>query len=219
MKFARILIVEDDPMATAILSSWAYQQGATVVAVSNFAEAETVLARGSVDLVVSDVHLPGNDRLEWVEKLLAVEFPPPIVLVTGNPGLETTLRAANLPVAGYLVKPPDLAALTRLAQAQISAYRLRRELRELSRDTACLLVESGWETGQARDKLLQLSRLLAAESGRNPPPSGSVDDRVFRAAISETVAVLEKTKDSFRSKDLGRLRRRLQELLNQAQAA
>ncbi len=216
MNSAHILIVEDDPIASAMLCAWARQQGAVVTAAESTHEAEQVLTSGRFDLVVSDVHLPGNQRLSWVEKLLSADMAPPIVLITGNPELETTLRAANLPVAGYLVKPPDLAALTRLAQSLITGHRHRRELHELSRDVAGLLTVSGSESAPVRDRLLQLSRLLSAESSRTPRSSPTADDGIWRSAIAETVTVLERTKHSFRSKDLGQLRQRLQRVLDAA---
>ncbi len=216
MKSAHILIVEDDPIASAMLSAWAQQQGAVASTASSTQEAEELLTTGRFDLIVSDVHLPGNQRLAWVEKLLAGDFAPPIVLITGNPELETTLRAANLPIAGYLVKPPDLAALTRLAQSLVRGHRQRRELHELSRDAAWLLTVSGSESGPVRERLLQLSKLLSAESVRSPRIAPAADEGIWRSAIAETVTVLEKTKHSFRSKDLGQLRQRLQRVLGAA---
>lgn len=215
MKSAHILIVEDDPIASAMLCAWAQQQGAAVTAASSTQEAEEVLTSGRFDLIVSDVHLPGNQRLAWVEKLLAGDFAPPIVLITGNPELETTLRAANLPIAGYLVKPPDLAALSRLAQNLIAGHRRRRELRELSRDAAWLLTDPG-TSEPVRRRLLLISQLLATESGRFSRNTAPDDSHVWRSAIAETVTVLEKTKHSFRSKDLGTLRQRLQRVLDAA---
>jgi len=218
MKYASILVVEDDPISSAVLAGWARQQGSTVVTVGSTGEADAALADNTFDLVLSDVHLPGNHRLEWVEQALAADFPPPIILVTGQPELETTLRAANLPVAGYLVKPVDFANLGRLIHRLVAEHRHRRELRALSREAAWLLTDSISHppegAGPLHEKLQKLSLFLAAEASRNPREKDRAHpDEAWRSAITETIAVLEKTKHSFRSKELGDLRQRLQNLV------
>ncbi len=216
MKNARILLVEDDPRTSLLLEDWLRQAGAVVTLAASIAEAEVALGAGLFDLILSDVHLPGNGRLQWTERLLQADFPPPIVLLTGNPELETALRAANLPVAGYFIKPPDFNSLGLSLSRLIAEHRRRVELRALSREAAWLLAtpETGGDDA-LRAKLQLLSSCLATEAGRSPresmPQPGP--DTPWRTAIAETVAVLEKTKDSFRSKELGRLRLRLAQML------
>lgn len=223
MKHAHVLVLEDDPMSSAILEGWLRHVGSLVTVAATVAEADAALARGKIDLIISDVQLPGNCRLEWVERVLQADFPPPLVLLTGNPQLESAVKAANLPVSGYLVKPPDFTALQALLQRLVISYRHRQELRALSREAAWLVTEQGdtdREHGSLHDKLLHLSRCLAAEAGqpaREAP--GAVTDLPWRTAISETIGVLEKTRHSFRSKELGQLRMRLQHLLERSEAA
>ena len=218
MKYTSILVVEDDPISSAVLAGWARQQGSTVVTVGTTGEADAALVDNTFDLVLSDVHLPGNHRLEWVEQVLAADFPPPVILVTGQPELETTLRAANLPVAGYLVKPVDFVSLGRLVQRLVAEHRHRRELRALSREAAWLLTDSishpPGGAGALPEKLQKLSLALASEASRSPRETGRTHpDEAWRSVIAETIAVLEKTRHSFRSKELGELRQRLQRLV------
>ena len=223
MKHAHVLVLEDDPISSAVLDGWLRHVGSQVTTAATVAEADAALARGKIDLIISDVQLPGNCRLEWVERVLQGDFPPPLVLLTGNPQLESAVKAANLPVAGYLVKPPDFTALQDLLQRLVTSYRHRQELRALSREAAWLLAEQG-EAGDQdhaalHDKLLHLSRCLATEAGQPPRETAGADaDLPWRNAISETIEVLEKTKHSFRSKELGRLRARLQQLLTPVDA-
>lgn len=217
MPSVSVLIVEDDPIASTLLAGWARHLGWNATTVSSTTEADAVLATELFDLVVSDVHLPGNDDLRWIENILERDQPPPVILITGNPELTTTLRAANLPVAGYLVKPPDLNALTALAQRLVVDHHRRKDLRFLSREAAWLLTTPEYREGSddpLRAKLLQLSQCLAAEAARSPRAPLSVgSDDTWRSAITETITVLEKTKNSFRSKELGTLRQRLQQLV------
>ena len=221
MKNARILLVEDDPSTSALLGGWLQRLGATVVDTASVEAAEHALATHSFDLIISDVHLPGNSRLEWVERVLKREnAPPPLLLLSGNPELETALKAANLPVAGYLVKPPDFTALGQMLQQLVNDYRQRTRLRELARDTARLVAsgEAGDADGPLRATLQDLARCLSetTEQRRDALHPGAAP---WRTAIIETIAVLEKTKHNFRSKELGSLRHRLEQLVAPEAAA
>ncbi len=64
---AKILIAEDDPHMQRVLSMWLSRNGHEVLETSHGAEAKALLAAGEVDLVVSDVNMPGMDGLELVE--------------------------------------------------------------------------------------------------------------------------------------------------------
>ncbi len=219
MKHSHILVVEDDPIASQMLAAWAHQHGSAVTSVANIVDGDAALSQMTFDLVISDVNLPGNEGLRWIERVVAAEFAPPVILITGSPGLETTLRAANLPIAGFLVKPPDLAHLSELCQRLVSDNRRRVELRNLAREAAWLLTTPGYcdeaTLGPVPARLLRLSQLLAAEANRSPREGNltGADDQPWRTAITDAIATLEKTKDSFRSKELGELRQRLQRAL------
>lgn len=222
MKQSKILIVDDDPLTCTMLAGWVEHLGAHAVVAHSTSAADAALAQEAFDILLSDVHLPGNQQLRWVQQILAREAAPAVVLITGTPELQSTLRAANLAVAGYLVKPLDLGALQALCKELMEARRHRRQMLDLSRETARLLEFSpGSERvdPSVREHLARLAQNLALASER-PPLRGAVPfapDAPWRTTIVEAIAVLEKTKHAFRSKDLGLLRRRLEETLRQGQ--
>lgn len=211
----RILVVDDDPMARTIFEKSLQQQGHQVCLAAGPAEAETRLGSAEFDLVISDVCMPGNTRLQWVEHLLAREDHPPILLVTGSPDIENACRAANLPIVGLLLKPVDLAALGDLVGRLLDAQSRHREWAGLSREilAACQsLTETGaLEYGPLAAKLRQLVTAYPVHRGRLAAVRAG--DHAWRTTIAETIAVLEKTRHSFRSKELGHLRQRLQQVL------
>lgn len=65
----------------------------------------------------------------------------------------------------------------------------------------------------------QLARELTAESTRDYRSTPAENQAPWRAAILDAIAILEKTKHSFRSKELGQLRARLEQFLRQPGAA
>jgi DNA-binding NtrC family response regulator len=222
MKTARILIVDDEPFIRSIVGQWLRSQGSDVTEVAGIPEADSSLASQGYDLIISDVHLSGNSRLQWTERLLGTENAPPVVLITGNPELETAMRAANLPISGYLVKPPNFNELGTLLQRTLTDRRQRLALRTLGRMVAGLIDDPAWAANdpRLRETMQHLGRCLATEGARPPRSAGSEPgSSPWRQAILETIVVLEKTKHSFHSRELGRLRQHLKQLLDRKEAA
>ena len=212
----RILHVDDDPMARMVFSGWMKHHNYDHHQAASPAEADALLAKTTVDIVISDIHMPGNCRLEWVEQLLARENPPAIILLTGKPELETACRAANLPVAGYLLKPPQLSTLDATLQHILQGQRRRTDFLTLSHDILRLLGTQGTEDLTEQTTLVnKLAQLAQCFNARNldPGDDGSPNDVRWREALGDTIAVIEKTKHSFHSRELGQLRIRLQHLL------
>ncbi|MBI5423614.1 MAG: response regulator [Opitutae bacterium] len=215
MKSSRILIVDDDQLTRDMLEGWCLHCGAHCVTAGSTAEADEALSIGTFDAIICDVHLPGNRQLGWVRQIVAQETSPAVIMMTGNPELESTLSAANLAVAGYLVKPLNLVMLRELVISIVDNRRQQRALVNLSHATAQLLVAArnndGGQDDQLQDHLLRLAQQLQAQS--TVPRTGTLVVPL-RESVAEAIAVLERTKHSFRSKDLGELRRRLQQTLD-----
>jgi DNA-binding NtrC family response regulator len=217
----RVLLVDDDPMAGMIMGAWLHEKGYDSTYTTNPADADKLLVSASFDLVLSDVCMPGNFQLEWVERLLGRAATPPILLITGTPDLETACRAANLPVAGYLLKPPDFTTLDAVLQRVLQEHDRRREFISATQAIIQMLGTRGIAgTADASALLERLARLAtclpvrAARMGSDQPA-----EEAWRSAIIDAIAVIESTKHSFRSKELGRLRQRLRQMLASGQAA
>ncbi len=124
----RILIVEDDPTMTAFLTNTLrdYQ----VKAVQAVEEA-LLLAPTAFDLVLLDLMVGVESGLQVAE--IMRKFSPylPIVILTGHGTLESAIRAIELGVQAYLLKPINPEQLRALLAAQIErmeSIRLRDEL-------------------------------------------------------------------------------------------
>lgn len=215
MKSSRILIVDDDPLTRDMLEGWCLHCGAHCKTAASTADADVALSTEEFDAIICDVHLPGNRQLGWVRQIVSRESSPAVVMMTGNPELESTLSAANLSVAGYLVKPLNLVMLRELVTSIVDNRRQQRALIDLSHATANLLVVArnteGGQDDQLQDHLLRLAQQLQVQSA--VPRTGTLVGPL-RESVAEAIAVLERTKHSFRSKDLGELRRRLQQTLD-----
>ncbi len=216
MTRGRILHVDDDALAQEALHAWLERHGFTVLPAATIGAAEQVLAETEVDLVLCDIRMPGNERLEWTEQLLARNRVPLVVLLTGNPELETAMRAANLPIAAYLLKSPDYATLPNTLGRLIERRRQRVKLAELVRSFRHVRGQARINSGDspAADPLAeQLDKVAVLIEQDGVSRQRDNGDPALRAALGDTIGVLAKTKHSFRSRELADLRARLEQLL------
>jgi len=68
---AKILIADDDAHMLRVLSMWLVRNGHDVLEASNGEQAQTILANTDVDLMISDVNMPGTDGfglIKWLRQ-------------------------------------------------------------------------------------------------------------------------------------------------------
>lgn len=191
------------------------------------------LARDSFDLLIADIDMPGNRGLELVHALAEIPERPPVILLTGSPSLATATKSVGLAVHAYLTKPFEPAELRRTMGEAVAAGRIRRAVREnharistwaedIGRIERLLQRNADAEPGIQSYLALTLGNLIAslndfaevaaAMAGTNAPQK-RVETVALTKALHETVAVLESTRHVFKSKELGALRKKLEELL------
>lgn len=82
------------------------------------AQAVAKLERGRVDLVLSDIYMPGEDGLSLLSRIAERPDPPKVILMTARGSVETATVAARLGAVDYVAKPFDVAhLLARVAAA------------------------------------------------------------------------------------------------------
>ena len=104
----KVLAVEDDPVALAVLTRALRKLGHEVVAVSNGHEALALLARDPVRVVVSDWVMPEVDGLELCRRVrarLGSEYVYFILLTSQLPSEDNQREAIEAGVDDFLQKP------------------------------------------------------------------------------------------------------------------
>src|SRR5262245_51571960 len=106
-----ILIVDDDAGQRSLLESFLKTQGFNTVTVSSGEQALAVLGQRDLDLIVSDVRMPGISGLEMLRRV-RVEHPTlPVLLVTAYADIREAVGAMRDGAVNYLQKPIDLDEL------------------------------------------------------------------------------------------------------------
>jgi diguanylate cyclase (GGDEF)-like protein len=68
-------------------------------------EALNIFRKHSPDIVLTDIRMPYMDGLSMAKEIKVINPHQPILVLTGYSEQETLLKAANIPVDGYITKP------------------------------------------------------------------------------------------------------------------
>lgn len=118
---ARILIVEDDYASQQALGALLKQMGHTPVVADSAAGAlRIVQSAATIDVVVSDVVMPGMNGIEFAERARKARPGLPIVLVTGDSGALDEVLANG---AMALLKPYSPDTLRRVLKEALEGRR------------------------------------------------------------------------------------------------
>ncbi len=239
----RILVADDEEIFLLSTSKLLRNAGYNCECASDTSSAMKMLETQKYDLLISDIIMPGNDELGLLRDLPEMANGMPTILVTGYPAIEPLMQAIKLPVSAYFTKPVQTDQLLNEVHTSIENYRIYRSTKNImKRQLTALkaLIESGQELGNAAPKsnvspvnaflsltlqniagsLLDLNLLANSLSQKNPQTQEVC--HLFNCprhvtlinVLEETVKVLEKTKRSFKSKELGNLRRKLTNILD-----
>lgn len=102
----RILVVDDSPLTRELISSLLAAVGYDTVVAGDGAEALDVLEGALVDLVVTDLEMPGMDGLELTRRLKGhpTQARRPVVILTTRGGEEDRRRGLAAGADGYITK-------------------------------------------------------------------------------------------------------------------
>lgn len=107
LKYKRILIVDDELILQKVLSRELGQQGFLTVETGNARSALAEVEREQFDLVITDLVMPGEDGLWLLEQVKSLYPETAVILLTGYGDVDTSIKAIQLGVDDYLVKPID----------------------------------------------------------------------------------------------------------------
>jgi DNA-binding response OmpR family regulator len=119
----RIVVAEDDPDMRTLIAGGLRRDGFEVVEAGNGWELLQCLASRylhagepdqAIDLVISDVRMPGKTGLDVLAGLRWAEWPVPVILITGFGDLQTHAEARRLGAIAVFDKPFDLDDLRTL---------------------------------------------------------------------------------------------------------
>jgi two-component system copper resistance phosphate regulon response regulator CusR len=112
----RILVVEDEPIAAAVLAKGLREHAYAVDVAANGDDAVEQAGVNDYDLIILDVLLPGINGLELCRQLRTEGATVPILMLTARGGLDQRVEGLDAGADDYLPKPyhfPELLARIR----------------------------------------------------------------------------------------------------------
>lgn len=111
-----LLLADDEPLYLQATSQLLRKAGYECTCVSDAPAAIEALKNSEIDLVLTDLNMPGNLKLELLRAGRHHWPSVPLIVVTGVPSLPTAIESVRLGIADYLVKPVKFDVLLKCVQ-------------------------------------------------------------------------------------------------------
>jgi DNA-binding NtrC family response regulator len=128
---ASILIVDDEPHIRGHLATYVRSLGHAVTEATDAATALAAIAHAPLDVVVSDVRMPGMDGMSLLRESKRRAPDTVVVLMTAYATVPQAVEAMRAGAYDYLVKPFGLEQVELLLTRALEIQVLRRENRSL----------------------------------------------------------------------------------------
>jgi len=127
----RILIVDDDAAVRTALTDILQGDGYQVVSAASGHEGLAQAAESPFDVALVDIGLPDMKGIEMLRALRALDQDLQVLIITGNPSLETAIQAMRMGAFDYLSKPLEGGKVLISVQNALSARHLALDNRRL----------------------------------------------------------------------------------------
>jgi DNA-binding NtrC family response regulator len=126
-----ILIVEDEAKMRRLLELNLGEEGFTTFSAGDAESGLKLLRENSIDLVVTDLKLPGMNGLEFLQAVKHQNSALPVVVMTAFGTVETAVEAMKAGASDYVLKPFSLAEMRMVIHKELDVHNLREENRSL----------------------------------------------------------------------------------------
>lgn len=138
----RLLVVDDERSIRVTFRDTLSKHGYEVDVAADAEEALRLLAQQTYDTVLLDIVLPRMNGITLLQQLKERDPDVPVVMITGDPHLQTATEALRLGAYDYLQKPINRRTLVHVVQRAVDRRRLIAEKKALEAQLALRLKES-----------------------------------------------------------------------------
>jgi len=128
-----ILVVDDERSMRELLTTQLEDRGWQARAAANAGEALQVMAERDVDLVLTDLRMPGMSGAELCKEIVNLRPDIPVVVMTGFGSVENAIAAIRAGAYDFVTKPFAQEALEVMLERALHHRRLTQEMRRLRR--------------------------------------------------------------------------------------
>ena len=185
---ARLLVVDDDPGIRRTISRVLENAGHDVLTAADGPAAKELLRRETVDVVVTDVFLPGSNGLDLLQEVRSSSPTTKVIVITGEPSLESATESVRGGAFDFLSKPFTGDRLARAVHSAVRTKGLEDENRRYHEQLESRVRERTKALRQSVERLHKVlnetvSALGAALEMRDPYTAGH-QRRVAQLAVA-----------------------------------
>jgi DNA-binding NtrC family response regulator len=131
----RVLVIDDEPNVRTVLTMLLEDDGYEVLAAENGEAGIAILEDGpSVDLVITDLKMPGKDGMAVLRHMREIGREAPLVMVTAYGSIEKAVEAMKGGAVDFITKPFNKDVIRHIVHKILTADDLRRENELLRQD-------------------------------------------------------------------------------------
>ena len=178
----KILVIEDDRLVRRVITDILKNRDYDVDSADSGEDGIALVEKSSYEVILLDINLPGIDGIETLQKIRKAQPESSVIMLTGNPTLETVKEALKIGAVDYLAKTIDPVKLNVVIKR---AIRNKNEAKAKQSKTARTVVDEIF--------LIYKNGLLIKHFTRRLKPD--IDPDILSGML---VAVQNFVKDSFR---------------------
>jgi two-component system NtrC family response regulator len=131
-----VLIVDDEKNYPPILGAVLEEEGFETLTAASGHEALRRLEEADVDIVLTDMKMPGMDGIELLEEIKKQDQDLPVIMMTAYGTVDKAVEAMQKGAYSYILKPFDNKRLVLYVNKAVSMYRVVKDNRRLREDVS-----------------------------------------------------------------------------------
>lgn len=111
---SKILVIDDEKVIRFAFKTHLTEEGYEVLTAEDFTSALEVISKTDLDLVLADIVLGGRTGIDILREVKDRGMHCPVIMITGEPNIETAAEAVRLGAFDYIPKPVRMKTLLRI---------------------------------------------------------------------------------------------------------
>ena len=131
-----ILVIDDEKNIREGIAEYLRSDGYQVICAENGEEGWKIFNNGDIDLIITDLKMPGLSGEELMNRILAHSPGFPVIILTGHGTIDIAVAAMRMGAWDFLSKPVDLDHLSLKVKRALEARELFFQHRRMEEDLA-----------------------------------------------------------------------------------
>ncbi|NCU32954.1 MAG: response regulator, partial [Candidatus Moranbacteria bacterium] len=133
---AKILVVDDEKSIRSTFEIFLSKEGHDVVTADDVSSAIAIFESQPLDLVITDIIMPKSSGIELLHTVKSQNPDIPVIIMTGEPTIETAKASVKSSADDYLIKPVPKDILIKTANYALDKKKLNDDKNKLELENA-----------------------------------------------------------------------------------